>query len=278
MEVGGFAVGAIGLVSLFKDCVDLYSMFEMAQNLDDDAKALKAEFEVEKTLFFKWFEEVGLLYQDPNEAKFSSAHIRDLIICILEKTRDLLSDGNTLQRTYGLKKVTPNESSSSVESDDGLECISSRRRAQFLIAFGKMKVKDPFQRTSSSTLDSLVKQINRFIGDKEKFDRLISGLPYFNSKLVQLTPGSTSALSAQDLSHIRDIAKLNFIIEALKNNHSNHEASITARSHAIVLDTLWFRWHEDRRLTVKDAHKKTFHWTLDMVTEDCREHHLPTWL
>ncbi|GKU20497.1 unnamed protein product [Fusarium langsethiae] len=263
MEVGGFAVGAVGLVSLLKDCVDLYSMFKLAQNLDEDAKKLKANFEVEKTLFFEWFGEVGLLYQDPKETEFSGAHNRDLIICILEQIRDLLSDGKKLQAIYGMRNIAPMESrNSSMESNDALESISTRRRAQLLIAFGRMKIKDTFQRTSSSTLGGVTKQISWAIGDKEKFDRLITDLSYFNRSLVALTLGTTSNLTAKDLSHISSIANLNSIVEALKDsNHTHQEAAEAAR-----------------RLAVKDAHKKTFQWTLDPSAEECRWHHFPSWL
>lgn len=40
MEVGGFTVGAVALIGLVKDCVDLYSMFTLAQNLEKDASKL----------------------------------------------------------------------------------------------------------------------------------------------------------------------------------------------------------------------------------------------
>ncbi|KAF0642257.1 hypothetical protein FPSE5266_03987 [Fusarium pseudograminearum] len=284
MEVGGFAVGAVALASLFKDCADLYSMFTSAQNLDKDAATLQAKLEIEETVFLRWPERVGLFKQDQdqNEAIFSDAHTRRLIMLTLEQMRDLLSDGNKLRKLYGVKSITPaKESNSSLASNDVHGRISARRRLQFDSDFRGMNIKDVFKTSRISMLDNFAKQITWVIGDKQKFHQLISDLTYFNRRLVELTPGSTPALSANDLCHIRNIEKFDVIVEALQNNHSHQSAVIEARSNAIqsrILDTLWFRWHDDRRLTVKDAHKKTFRWSLDSSAEDCTWQHLPTWL
>ncbi|EKJ75807.1 hypothetical protein FPSE_03987 [Fusarium pseudograminearum CS3096] len=284
MEVGGFAVGAVALASLFKDCADLYSMFTSAQNLDKDAATLQAKLEIEETVFLRWPERVGLFKQDQdqNEAIFSDAHTRRLIMLTLEQMRDLLSDGNKLRKLYGVKSITPaKESNSSLASNDVHGRISARRRLQFDSDFRGMNIKDVFKTSRISMLDNFAKQITWVIGDKQKFHQLISDLTYFNRRLVELTPGSTPALTANDLCHIRNIEKFDVIVEALQNNHSHQSAVIEARSNAIqsrILDTLWFRWHDDRRLTVKDAHKKTFRWSLDSSAEDCTWQHLPTWL
>ncbi|KAL6912696.1 hypothetical protein FSST1_010456 [Fusarium sambucinum] len=281
MEVGGFTVGAIALVSLLKDCVDLYSMFTSAQNLDRDAMILQTKLKIEELLFVKWSERVDLfqLRQGQNGVISTDACTRSLIKRTLEQMRELLSDGNELQKKYGLKNITPaKESYSRMVQNDDLGCISTRRRLQLATEFGKMKIKDAFPINRSPMLDSIANKITWVIGDKEKFHRLISDLSDFNRKLVELTPGSNQALSANDLSHIRNIESLNVIVEASQDNHSQQEAAITARANALVLDTLWFRWHNDRRLTVKDAHKKTFHWTLNPSTEDCKWSHLPSWL
>lgn len=281
MEAGGLALGAVSLVSLIKDCVDLYSMFKSAQNLDKDIVALEIKLEIEKTLFFKWPERVGLFRQDQEEAIFSDARTRDVVMGILKKIRDLLSDGDTLQNTYGLQSIiSTDKCGNDMLSNDSPTCISQFRQTQLFEDFRRLNFRDAFSGNRSSKLVNIAKKVNWVIGDKEKFNRLIADLSYFNKRLIELTPGSTS-LGAEDLHHIRNIPKLDEIVEALQSNRSHQEIVIEARSNAIqsrVLDCLWFRWQDDRRLTVKEAHAKTFSWVLDPESENETWGHLPTWL
>ncbi|KAM0371638.1 hypothetical protein ACHAPY_009995 [Fusarium culmorum] len=257
MEVGGFVVGTVALVSLFKDCVELYSMFTWAKNLEKDSASLKTKLDIEENAFFTWSEKLGLLDQDQNEPVFSNLHTRHLVMQILENIRDLLNDGSKLQKVYGLKSAGPlKQTDPSVLPARKLEPPSDFALSQFIKDFRNMKIRHTFQGYRSRRLAKIGKQIAWVIVDKEKFNQLIADLSYYNSRLAELAPAPTKS-------------------------SIHREAAMAARLDATrtrIIDTLWFRWFDDRILTVKDAHAKTFSWALDPESENEQWSHLPTWL
>ncbi|KAF5972613.1 hypothetical protein FBULB1_8635 [Fusarium bulbicola] len=64
----GLTIGAVALVNLFKDCVDLFSVITAARDLGKDAAIIDTMLDVEKMLFLQRPDRVGLLKQDSNNA------------------------------------------------------------------------------------------------------------------------------------------------------------------------------------------------------------------
>ncbi|KAF5585587.1 hypothetical protein FPCIR_8300 [Fusarium pseudocircinatum] len=277
MEVAGLTIGAVALVSLFKDCVDLFSMITAARDLGKDAAILDTKLDVEKMLFLQWSDRVGLLKQDSADANavLCNPDTRQIVSRVLESVRSLLSEGQALQRDYGLKRVDE-----SAESTTGYQGASSFRFRKFLKQFEELKLKSDTDRHSNLTV---TKQFRWIIVDKEKFNSLIDHLSYFNTSLNNLIPTSSkTASSKDDLCNIKDLAELDLVIEVTSNTRpSVSEAAVAAKSAIIssrVIGSLWFRWYDDRRVNIKNPHFKTLQWALDPPSDYLWWDDLNTWL
>ncbi|KAF5546516.1 hypothetical protein FMEXI_5538 [Fusarium mexicanum] len=241
MEVAGLTIGAVALVSLFKDCVDLFSMITAARDLGKYAAILDTKLDVEKMLFLQWSDRVGLLKQDSTDsnAVLCNPDTRHIVSRVLESVKALLSENKALQRDYGLKRVDE-----SVESTTGYQGASSFRFRKFLKQFEELKIKPDTDRHSNF---KVTKKFRWIIVDKEKFNSLIDHLSYFNTSLNNLIPISSDsevASSKNDLVHIKDLAELDLVIEVTSNTRpSVSEAAIAAKSALIssrVIRSLWF--------------------------------------
>ncbi|KAH6959344.1 prion-inhibition and propagation-domain-containing protein [Fusarium avenaceum] len=299
MEAAGLSIGAVALISLFKDCVDLFSMITAARRLGQDAALLETKLDVERMLLLRWSERVGLLQffncdQSSNESlKPSNIPLRDpetrkIVLRVLTCIKSLLSEGEALQQSYGLQQFDPSKSldphTSSVNSSQG---ASASRLERFLHDFHRLKIDTQSRKGApcSSRITDTGKKVRWVIVHKDKFNALIANLSYFNSSLMELAPTvSPSTLSSvqEDLSHVRSIAELDVIIQASTDTQPAVKSAAVAVKKAIlhpqILQRLWFRHHEDRRFNVKEAHYKTLRWALDPPNSYMEWDDLGSWL
>ncbi|SCO09631.1 related to small s protein [Fusarium fujikuroi] len=285
MEVAGLTIGAVALVSLFKDCVDLLSMITAARDLGKDAAIMNTKLDVEKMLFLQWSDRVGLLKQGSasTNALLCSPDNRQIVSRVLESIKALLSEGQALQRDYGLKRVEK----VGTEPTAGYQGASSFRFAKFLKQFEELNIK-PCQTSDAdqhSNFKKFTKQFRWIIVDKDKFNSLIDHLSYFNTSLNNLIPMpsvSETTFSKNELIHLKNLAELDLVIEATSNTRpSISEAAVAAKSALIssrVIRSLWFRWYDERRVNIKSPHFKTLQWALDPPSDYLQWDDLNTWL
>ncbi|KAF5697299.1 hypothetical protein FMUND_15462 [Fusarium mundagurra] len=280
MEVAGLTIGAVALVSLFKDCVDLFSMITAARDLGKDAAILDTKLDVEKMLFLQWSDRVGLL--DSDNALLCNPDTGQIVSRVLESIKALLSEGQALQRDYGLKRLDIIKSTSGhTDVESRHQGASSFRFKKFLKQFEELKIKSDTDRHSS--FKKVTKQFRWIIVDKDKFSSLLDHLSYFNTSLNNLIPTSSeTASSRDDLSDIKDLAEPDLVIEVTSNTRpSVSETAIAAKSALIssrVIHSLWFRWYDARRVNIKSPHFKTLQWALDPPSDYLQWDDLNTWL
>ncbi|KAF5553105.1 hypothetical protein FPHYL_8832 [Fusarium phyllophilum] len=290
MEVAGLTLGAVALVSLFKDCIDLFSMITAAVDLGKDAAILDTKLDVERMLFLQWSERVGLLQQNSINRLSYDMEVRQIVSRVLESIKSLLSEGEALQRDYGLKKLDVIKLATKdigTESTMGYKGASSYGFKRFLKQFEALKIRSSQGSGVGPhpTWKSTVKQLRWVIVDKDKFNYLIDHLSYFNTSLSSLVPASIESETTScenDLVHIKNLAELDLIIQATANTRpSVSKAAVSAKSTLIssrVLRTLWFRSYDDRRINIKNNHFKTLQWALDPPTDYLQWDDLSTWL
>jgi hypothetical protein len=290
MEVAGLTLGAVALVSLFKDCVDLFSIITVARGLVKDAAILDTKLDVERMLFLQWSERVGLLKKDSTNTLSHDTDTRQIVSRILESVKSLLSEGQALQRDYGLKKVDVTKLTTEhtgTGSTTGYRGASSYRFERFLKQFEALKIR-PSQVSDAGQhreLKRTTKQLRWVIVDKDKFNSLIDHLSYFNTSLNNLIPISVESETTpceNDLIQIKDLAELDLVIQATANTRpSVSKAAVAAKSALIssrVLRSLWFRSYDDRRINIKNHHFKTLQWALDPPSDYLQWDDLNTWL
>ncbi|KAM0213236.1 hypothetical protein ACHAQI_004279 [Fusarium lateritium] len=298
MEATGLAIGAVALISLFKDCVDLFSMITAARRLGKDAAILETKLDVERMLLLRWSDRVGLLQFIKHEASSngslnpSSTPLRDvetrkIVLRVLTCIQSLLSEGEALQQSYGLQQFDPSDTTDSeapaINSSQG---ASASRLERFLQEFQRLQIGTKNRKSAPrpSRFTETTEKVRWVIMHKDKFNTLISNLSYFNSSLMELAPTASSTLPPlqADLSHVRSIPELDMIIQASADARPAVKAAAIAAKQAIlsplILQRLWFRHHEDRRFNVKEAHYQTLRWALDPPNGYRKWDDLSSWL
>ncbi|KAF5237752.1 hypothetical protein FANTH_10627 [Fusarium anthophilum] len=258
-------------------------MITAARDLGKDAAILDTKLDVEKMLFLQWSDRVGLLAQDSTNA-LCNPDTRQIVSRVLESVEAMLSEGQALQRDYGLKRVDKSAEST------GYQGASSFRFAKFLKQFEELKFKpcqtSDTEQHSNLKFKKVTKQFRWIIVDKDKFNFLIDQLSYFNTSLNNLIPISSESQAASssknDLVHIKDLAELDLVIQITSNTRpSVNEAAVAAKSALIssrVTRSLWFRCFDDRRVNIKSPHSKTLQWALDPPSDYLQWDDLNTWL
>ncbi|KAJ4266003.1 hypothetical protein NW762_003976 [Fusarium torreyae] len=241
-------------------------MITAALHLGKDAAILDTKLDVERMLFLRWAERAGLVEQDKFDALFGDPDTRQTVLRILKSIQSLLSED----------KVATN----------GYQGISASRLSRFLREFEKLDIKAHQNPDSvrETKVGKTAKRIRWVIVDKDKFNYHIANLSYFNSSLAILMPVSSNpALNlSEDLRHIRSVAESNNIIQASGTQESTIKTAALAAKGALIrpriLQLLWFRCHDDRRINVKDPHFQTLYWALSPPDGCLRWDDLNAWL
>ncbi|KAF5672526.1 hypothetical protein FHETE_3660 [Fusarium heterosporum] len=308
MEAAGLSIGAMALISLFKDCIDLFSMITAAHGLGKDAAILETKLDVERMLLLRWSDRVRLLdfikhdtssngseptKQIPGcESTSPSGPLQDpetrkIVLRVLTSIQSLLSEGTALQKSYGLQRFNSSMSADSQNSGIGAyQGVSASRLEQFLQDFSLLEINTQYKSaTHSSRFINITKKFRWVIVHKDRFNTLIADLSYFNSSLMELVPvGSPSTLPSlqEDFSHIRTISELDMVIQVSATIRPAIRAAAIAVKNAIlqpqILQRLWFRYHDDRLLNVKEAHYQTLRWALDPPDDYVEWDDLTRWL
>ncbi|KAK8085062.1 hypothetical protein PG997_006333 [Apiospora hydei] len=275
MEVAGLAVGAIALVSLFKDAIDVFSYISTAKSLGDDCEILDTMLDIEKLLLLQWAERVRLLHSNHDRRLDDPATYR-IISRILGSIHMLFSKGSDLQQRYGVDKVD-NDQSLTVS----VSTISNARMQDFLRRFEKFKIGE---KTGEKERPAITKFF-WVVRDKEKFEALIGQLSVLVGKLNDVIPpgeGLLDTMIRSDLTGITTMRQLQLVSQATKNTETPisdlAEEDLTRRCQKRVLDRLWYRVIDDRRNDVAEAHPQTLQWALQPSNTGIHWDSLPEWL
>lgn len=208
MEVAGFVFGVVGAVGIigqiFDGCMKGYRVFSTAKNLGRDSERLVCKIRIEETRLMIWGNGWGV-----TEGKFE-AHLseglqghpglRELAEEVLRQLLQTIMDCNKLQERYGFREERPG----SVDKE----------------AYQKLKDSADSRSFSGLNLREGVKLRAKWvIADKEKFDRFLDDLQYFNDRLEKLFPATRAdALQLTWTNKLLDDAKRNmFDLETLES-------------------------------------------------------------
>lgn len=281
LEITGLAVGAVALVGLFKDCIDVYGMIVAARSSVDDAEVLNTKLDVERMLLLQWADRIGLTQPEHYDRRLDDPDLNRTIARVLANIKRLLSDGKALRDRYGL--VDYQSISKTIVVDERSEATAGSTRLQnFITQFNRLSI-----HTGNPRMDySAAKRFKWVVMDKEKFASLMDELSYFVSRLNALIPATEQSLmtmTEQDLAQIRNIVHLNAIVKTSIDSQP-HIASIAEQkirrllTQGRVLDRLWFRWIDDRKANIEDRHFRTLDWALDPPNRQLQWDNLAEWL
>ncbi|KAI1246353.1 hypothetical protein MGN70_013252 [Eutypa lata] len=246
-ETAGLLIGVIALAGTFKDCIDLFGYITASRNLGSDYDLITTKLDVEKTLFLQWAQRVHLLdeHYDVRLTHFDVA--------------------NTISPTVTLCNI--DMACDQIPSDHAL---SGPRMNRFISDFTALSVRSNMPRKDVPVLH----KVRWAIHDKDKFENLIQQLSYFISKLDQIIPdtiGSLQSMTTEDLERLR-LGQLQVVLEASCGREALiadiAKNAINKNNTSRILNCLWYRLIDDRRLTIHPAHKNTLNWTLQPHEKD----------
>ncbi|KAI0521799.1 prion-inhibition and propagation-domain-containing protein [Xylaria bambusicola] len=290
-EAVGLALGVVGLLGTFKNCVDIFSFFSSYNSFGRDRDSIETKLILQQALLLQWAKHVRLTYPDYDK-RLDAIDTQSAISRALQAIRHLLNEISLLKQRYEVKVISSSLSSSSPDLQSRVGRVASSYMQQFNRDFDKLKV-DVAEKWKMA---SVSKKMLWIISDKEKFEKLVLELSGFISDLYQLVP-ETDHISQQsnimlsgkdDMPQLKDTKTLALIYDSTvegKKHMAVAAAQLLSDLHVQdILDAIWFRSLDHRRYAVKEAHQETFHWALERP-EDSRSRNervkwddLPSWL
>lgn len=280
LEITGLTIGAMALIGTFKDCIDVFGMIVAARSLTDDADVLRTKLDVEKMLLLQWADRIGLAEPQKYDQRLDDLDLKQTVASVLQCIKKLLSDSNALKDRYGL--VDYQEVRHDIVLDDKLQIsASSTRLQQFMERFNKLSLHTDRPKRENS----IATRLTWVVRDKEKFSSLVGELSYFISQLNALVPAqgqSTRTMTEQDLAQIRSIPQLKVILQVSNGFQPQiaviAQQAIRSLNQGRVLDRLWFRLIDDRKINIRDRHYRTLNWALDPLESTLKWENLAEWL
>lgn len=302
MEAVGFAISIISLASIFKDCIDLFSMISTAKSMGKDFTILSVKLDVERTLLLQWAEQVRLVHED-YDRRLDDPDTKRMIARILQSIKFLLSDGASLEHRYGMQSLK-------IDQQEHSPILNSHRLQQFRDDFKKLTLdghtavgtaNELHQSQGSSRQEpefntepgsgkqkaTLKAKFCWAVRDKEKFSSLIQHLSELVrglSAIVPLKQSTSLELLNEDFQNVDRISRLQLLVDGAKDRDGQippkdvFQAKIEQRCQKRILDSLWFRRLDHRRNSVSEAHPGTFGWALNPPADDVEWDDLSEWL
>lgn len=98
----GVVLGVAGLAGLFSTCVQCFELVHLGRAYAKNFEILQAKFEAQKVRFLIWGQAVGVTEGSSYDTRLDLPEIRPTVIKLLNCVRLLFSDGQELNRRYGL--------------------------------------------------------------------------------------------------------------------------------------------------------------------------------
>ena len=286
-EVAGLVLGAVGIagvISSFKDTIELFNLLADTRYFGRDYVILETKLDIEKTLLLRWADGVNLLQHD-YDRRLDSRETLNLVARVLSSIALLLTHTPDLKARYGLVEQPEPGELVALPDTPNPECprYGSLRLSRFLTSYDSLHLHiNKNQKTTP-----LYTKIRWRIRDKEKFESLIRQLEYFRGSLNEIVPvhaktDKATAMDAKDLKDIKDIGYLKILLDASLNSQRSIAASaqnaIIETSIDYILSKLWFRKIDERKDSISEPHPNTLQWVFEPSERASLWADLPTWL
>ncbi|USP76277.1 hypothetical protein yc1106_03551 [Curvularia clavata] len=266
MEGAGLAIGVLALASIFNDCKDLLACFLAAKSMGDDYDDLVLMFDYQRMFLEDWAKRVCLFDQQNYDKRLEDPRVGVPVARSLRRIHKLLQDGAELQKRYGLKPAKDRSTSRFREISRKLRSVHGVQQLQL---DQHVRYRQPTTQNNKNG-NSVVQKITWIIKDKERFEALLKSLTALikciNDAIPDLNIVAANTLSQNDEEQLHSVNVLK-TIETL-------DPECIKR----VLDRLWFRFIDDRKNNIEDAHSETFEWAIRAPAPNTKWDDLRQWL
>jgi hypothetical protein len=109
MEVAGVVIGAVALIGVFEDCIELFSQIGAARSMENDYILLATRLDLQKAILLQWAERLRLYEAKEHDTRLDDPMLGPVIHKGLDCIRQLLQNGNVLQQRYGVRPTDSHE-------------------------------------------------------------------------------------------------------------------------------------------------------------------------
>ena len=195
----------LGVVALFKTCIDGFEYFKAASELKRDFEVLLVKLDFERERLLVWGDEIGIGKAEIDDFEENALH-SDLTKRCLANIKNLLEDTVALKSRYGVRPV------SSIDQQFERSSVSANALKRFRLRFGR-----------SSREHSVLNRTRWAIHDASKFQGLVSDLRDLIDGLTRQAPVPQDRLDqkVQDdiASMVDDISSLRLVQEACEDSY-----------------------------------------------------------
>jgi len=272
MEVAGLTFGALTLVGLFGDIIDLVSMVGTFRNAARDYAVLVTKLDIERALLLQWADSISLL-SEPRDPRLDDAATRESVGNVLLQLRTLLSEAAALREYHQPRRSIPRDSQQQLSASpfDFMAnpfFISRRRVESFRRARREIGRPMPPPPTVNGR-SSVLRIVHWVVKDKADFASFVDDIRYFVEKLnaiVPPLPGTRAFMAREDIN--LDGRAGNIQLIQTVSHDWNHEFESAAawglerKCERVILDRLARPAFPDRKKSVSARYKTTFEWSL----------------
>ena len=223
---------ALGVVALFKTCVDSFEYFKAASELKRDFEVLLVKLDFEQERLLVWGDMIGIGKAGVDNFEENTLH-SDLTKRCLASIKNLLEDTVALKSRYGVRPL------SSHDQQFDRSSVSANALKRFRLRFGR-----------SSRDHGVLDKTRWAIYDATKFESLVSDLRDLIDGLTRQVPVSQDHLDqkVQDdiASMVDDVSSLRLVQEACEDYYPSWQQAASEAIDASEAGTVDGRLADER--------------------------------
>ena len=214
----------LGVVALFKTCIDSFEYFKAASELNRNFEVLLVKLDFEQERLLVWGDVIGIGKAGIENLEENALH-SDLAKRCLASIKNLLEDTVALKSRYGVRPVSSHDQQFERSS------VSANALKRFRLRFGR-----------SSRDHSVLNRTRWAIHDATKFQSLVSDLRELIDGLTRQVPAPQDRLDqkVQDdiASMVDDISGLRLVQEACEEHYPNWQKAASVAIDASEVGTI----------------------------------------
>jgi len=188
MDPAGFAIGVVGLFSIFSTCMQCFEYVQCGKGFGKDYESAILKLDVSRLRLARWAELVGL--HDPSRArelqsnltKWETEIAEDLLGAIIEAFESVEKESKRYERM--LKRAASNDD----HGVDNALAVMDSEDENLSMALKRMHLRTKKMINLRNATTSTVKKVKWALYDKKKFDELVLKIKGSTDDLIQNFP------------------------------------------------------------------------------------------
>lgn len=244
---------ALGVVALWKTCVDVFDVIDSGRSYGMDYELLRVKLEVERIRLVTWGDMIGLDGENSTtrpdtrpDTRLQQSNVNETVMRLLGCIQHIFDNSERLQSNYGLRPSEGQTQNASIDVGVGPGILGAvfRRPYENLRRAARDRQRDT----------KLRKKALWAIHDRRKFQTMIMEIKGFNDNLESLFPGSRLQVAEAlriDVENSAAVEELQLLQEATSEDHEILSDVASARLEALGASTVRSELLTDRSTVIE---------------------------